>query len=142
MSLSDPTLFTAFLFGALSHMRVQALNGWIPQHMFASKQQRMLEVVEDRTIKMVSREIENPARATCDSIIFSVVCMAHSQRDERLTEVQSIPFTSPMQRLQWLDVYGSLPPNLVHVGGLIQMVKLRGGIDKIKLPGLASIISL
>ncbi|KAL4801975.1 hypothetical protein BDV18DRAFT_147951 [Aspergillus unguis] len=141
MSLSDQTLFTAFLYGSLSHMRVQALNGWIPRHMFSSKQQRMLENVEMETVKMVSREIQNPSRAICDAVIFSVICMAHSQMDERLTKLQNIPFTSPMQRLQWLDVYGSLPPNLVHVQGLVQMVKLRGGIDKIKLPGLASIIS-
>ncbi|KAI9372116.1 hypothetical protein BJX61DRAFT_553188 [Aspergillus egyptiacus] len=141
MSLSDPTLFTAFMFGALSHMRVQALNGWIPRHLFRARQQRLLQQVEMETIQMVSKEIDNPDRAVCDAIIFSVVCMAHNKADENLTGYKSSPFTAPMQRLQWLDVYGSLPPNLVHIGGLVQMIQLRGGIDKIRLPGLASIIS-
>ncbi|KAL4930488.1 uncharacterized protein BDV17DRAFT_280747 [Aspergillus undulatus] len=141
MSLSDPTLFTAFLFGSLSHMRVQALNGWIPKQLFHSKQQRLLERVEMETIKMVSREMDNPTRAVSDAIIWSVVCMAHNKADDNLPSFKSNPFTAPMQRLQWLDVYGSLPPNLVHIGGLIQMINLRGGIDKIQLPGLASVIS-
>ncbi|KAL4911838.1 hypothetical protein BDW62DRAFT_41826 [Aspergillus aurantiobrunneus] len=141
MSLSDPTLFTAFLYGSLSHMRVQAMNGWIPRHLFNSRQQRLLENVEMETIKLVSREMDNPSRAVCDSMIFSVVCMAHNKADDDLTGYQNTPFTAPMQGLQWLDVYGCLRPNLVHIGGLVQMVNLRGGIDKIQLPGLASIIS-
>ncbi|KAL2824804.1 hypothetical protein BDW59DRAFT_83005 [Aspergillus cavernicola] len=141
MSLSDPTLFTAFLYGSLSHMRVQALNGWIPQHLFRTRQQRMLEHVEMETIQLVSREMDNPSRAVCDAMIFSVVCMAHNKADDNLSGYQSSPFTAPMQRLQWLDVYGSLRTNLVHIGGLVQMINLRGGIDKIQLPGLSSVIS-
>ncbi|KAL4869708.1 hypothetical protein BDV12DRAFT_75037 [Aspergillus spectabilis] len=141
MSLSDPTLFTAFLYGSLSHMRVQALNGWIPRHLFRARQQRLLENVEMETIKLVSREMDNPSRAVCDAMIFSVVCMAHNKAEHDSTGFPTPPFTAPMQRLQWLDVYGSLRTNLVHIGGLVQMVHLRGGIDKIQLPGLASVIS-
>ncbi|KAL4878310.1 hypothetical protein BJY04DRAFT_114061 [Aspergillus karnatakaensis] len=142
MSLSDPTLFTAFLYGSLSHMRVQAQKGWIPHHLFGARQQRMLENVEMETIKMVSREIDNPSRAVCDAMIFSVVCMAHNKaEDEMTTGLPTTPFTAPMQRLQWLGVYGSLRTNMVHISGLVQMVNLRGGLDKIQLPGLASIIS-
>ncbi|KAL3479056.1 hypothetical protein BJX99DRAFT_222937 [Aspergillus californicus] len=141
MSLSDSTLSTAFLFGSLSHMRVQVLNGWIPRHLFQARQQRLLEQVELETIKLVSREMNDPSRAVCDAMIFCVVCMAHNKADENVAALNSSPFTAPMQRLQWLDVYGSLRPNLVHIGGLVQMVNLRGGIDKIQLPGLSSIIS-
>ncbi|KAL4994722.1 hypothetical protein BDV10DRAFT_145581 [Aspergillus recurvatus] len=141
MSLSDPTLYTAFLFGSLSHMRVQALNGWIPRRMFHARRHRMLESVEMETIRLVSREINNPSRAFCDAVIWSVVCMAHNKAEGDLTDHPPSPFTAPMQRLQWLGVYGSLRPNLVHIGGLIQMVNLRGGIDEIQLPGLAAVIS-
>ncbi|KAL2864951.1 uncharacterized protein BJX67DRAFT_389649 [Aspergillus lucknowensis] len=141
MSLSDTTLFTAFLYGSLSHMRVQALNGWIPRQIFRTRHQRLLEHVEMETIKLVSREMDDPTRAVCDAMIFSVVCMAHNKAEDDVTGLPRPPFTAPMQRLQWLDVYGSLRPNLVHIGGLIQMVNLRGGIDEIQLPGLASIIS-
>ncbi|PTU22136.1 hypothetical protein P175DRAFT_0523291 [Aspergillus ochraceoroseus IBT 24754] len=141
MSLSDPTLFTAFLYGSLSHRRVQSMKGWIPREGFRAKDQRLLELCEMETIKMVSREMNNPTRAVCDAMIFSVVCMAHNKSDDNIQWLQSTPFTAPMQRLQWLDIYGCLPPNMVHITGLVQMVNLRGGLEKIELPGLASIIS-
>lgn len=143
LSLTDPTLFTAFLFGSLSHQRVQWVNRWIPEGAFRARDQQLLQLCEFETIKMINREVQHPTRAVCDSVILSVICMAHNiaddndQRRHRLT-----PFTAPMRRLQWLDVYGSLPPNLVHIQGLVQMVKLRGGLDNITLPGLAPVLSL
>ncbi|CEL06808.1 hypothetical protein ASPCAL09980 [Aspergillus calidoustus] len=141
LGVSDPVLFTAFLFGSLSHMRVQALKGWIPRHIFRHRQQRLLEHAEMETVRLVSREMSNPSRAVCDAMIWSVVCMAHNKAEDDVNGLPDIPFTAPMQRLQWLDVYGCLRPNLIHIGGLIQMVNLRGGIEKIELPGLASVIS-
>ncbi|KAL4862080.1 hypothetical protein BDV12DRAFT_203388 [Aspergillus spectabilis] len=90
---------------------------------------------------MVSREMNDPSRSVCDSMIWSVVCLAHNQPDDNLSSVQKTPFTAWMSRLQWLDIYGSLKPNLMHIKGLIQMVNLRGGLDKIGLPGLAAVIS-
>ncbi|KAL2841699.1 hypothetical protein BJY01DRAFT_7823 [Aspergillus pseudoustus] len=141
LGVSDPVLFTAFLFGSLSHMRVQALKGWIPRHSFRPRQQRLLEHVEMETVRLVSREMSNLSRAICDAMIWSVVCMAHNKAEDDVTGLPDIPFTAPMRRLQWLDVYGCLRPNPIHIGGLIQMVNLRGGIEKIELPGLASVIS-
>ncbi|KAL4743001.1 hypothetical protein BDV11DRAFT_166664 [Aspergillus similis] len=103
LSLSDRTLYTAFLFGSLSHMRVQALNGWIPRHMFHARRQHMLDSAGMETVKLVSQEINNPSRAFCDAVIWSVICMAHNKAEDDLTEHPPPPFTAPMQRLQWLD---------------------------------------
>ncbi|KAF9895243.1 hypothetical protein FE257_000145 [Aspergillus nanangensis] len=142
LSLTEPTLFTAFLFGSLSHQRVQWVNRWIPEGAFVARDQQLLQICEMETIKMINREVQNPNRAVCDAVILSVMCMAHSvaeDNDHRRQRMTS--FTAPMRRLQWLDVYGSLPPNLVHIQGLIQMVNLRGGLDNISLPGLAPILS-
>ncbi|KAL5358860.1 hypothetical protein BJX96DRAFT_51632 [Aspergillus floccosus] len=138
LSLTDPTLFTAFLFGSLSHQRVQWVNRWIPEGAFRARDQQLLQLCELETIKMINREVQHPTRAVCDSVILSVMCMAHNVADDNdQRRHRTTPFTAPMRRLQWLDVYGSLPPNLVHIQGLIQMVNLRGGLDNITLPGLA-----
>ncbi|THC90615.1 hypothetical protein EYZ11_009930 [Aspergillus tanneri] len=143
LSLSEPTLFTAFLFGSLSHQRVQWLNRWIPEGSFRARDQQLLELCQFETIKMINREVRNPNRAVCDAVILSVVCLAHSIADDSDEQrLRKTPFNAPLRRLQWLDVYGSLPPNLIHVQGLVQMVRLRGGLENIKLPGLAPILSL
>lgn len=100
-------------------------------------------MVEIETIKLINEAVQDPARAASDAVLLSVLCMAHNTSNDSSQQRANVtPFTAPLQRLQWLDVYGSLPPNLVHVKGLIQMVMLRGGVEKIELPGLASIISL
>ncbi|PLB51540.1 hypothetical protein P170DRAFT_422549 [Aspergillus steynii IBT 23096] len=142
LSLNDPTLFTAFLFGSLSHQRVQWINGWIPEGAFRPRDQQLLQLCEFETIKMINHQVSIPGRAVCDAVILSVICMAHNVADEDDKRRQRrTPFHAPMRRLQWLDVYGSLPPNIIHVAGLVQMVKLRGGLEQITLPGLAPVLS-
>ncbi|RAL11920.1 uncharacterized protein BO97DRAFT_443623 [Aspergillus homomorphus CBS 101889] len=137
LALADPTLFTAFVFGSLSHKRVQWLKGTIPAHAFLPSEQQMLQLCETETIRNVTREVSDPTRAVCDAVILSVICMAHNVADNEHMKGQKLPFTAPMQRLQWLDIYSSLPPNLVHIKGLTQMVKMRGGLENLTLPGLA-----
>ncbi|PYH43611.1 uncharacterized protein BP01DRAFT_95096 [Aspergillus saccharolyticus JOP 1030-1] len=141
LSLADPTLFTAFVFGSLSHKRVQWLKGTIPAHAFLPSEQQMLQLCETETIRNVTREVSDPTRAMSDAIILSVICMAHNVANNEHIKGQKLPFTAPMQRLQWLDIYSSLPPNLVHIKGLIQMVNLRGGLENLTLPGLAPTLS-
>ena len=99
-------------------------------------------MVEIETIKLVNNAVQDPARAASDAVLLSVLCMAHNTAYNTQRQHPSTPFTAPLQHLQWLDVFGSLPPNLVHVQGLIQMVLLRGGVQNIELPGLPSILSL
>jgi hypothetical protein len=48
----------------------------------------------------------------------------------------------PMNALQGLDIYtGYIDTVPMHVAGLQRMLALRGGLDSIKFPGLAAMIS-
>ncbi|EHA25923.1 hypothetical protein ASPNIDRAFT_212853 [Aspergillus niger ATCC 1015] len=142
LALQDRTLFTAFVFGSLSHKRLRWLNGWISRESFLPEEQRILQWCELETIQNVTREVSNPSRAVCDSVILAVICMAHNVAEDHGRGIhRTLPFDAPLPRLQWLDVYGALPPNLVHIKGLVQMVRLRGGIENLTLPGLAATLS-
>lgn len=123
-------------------MRVQSERGRISTKWFEAREQRLLGSCYIRTISMINRELSTPSRALGDAVIWAVLCLAHNLSDDAVVPLQNTPFTAPMSRLQWLEVYGSLRPSLVHVEGLIQMVNLRGGLDQIELPGLAAVISL
>ena len=143
LSLSEPTLFTTFLYGSLSHQRVQWINRWIPEAAFSPRDQQLLHFCEMESIKLIQQDISQPDRAVQDAVILSVMCMAHNNADiNDARRHRRTPFTPPMQRLQWLDIYGSLPPNLIHTRGLAQLVQIRGGLKNIRLPGLAPILSL
>lgn len=143
LSLSDPALFTAFMFGSLCHQRVQWLKGWVPGSSFGPKEQRILQLCEMESIKLISQAVKDPTRAVSDAVLLSVICMAHHQAlEESPDQYRKTPFTPPFQRLQWLDVYGHLPPNMIHIHGLAQLLKMRGGLKNIKLHGLRSTICL
>lgn len=94
------------------------------------------------SIKEVNIAIQNPSRALSDAVILSVGSLANHCGDEFMWDmnIQS-PFQSPLQGLQWLDVYGCLLPNHVHLNGVAQLIKLREGPENVGLPGLALIIS-
>lgn len=97
---------------------------------------------EVEAISLINQAIQDPARALTDAVILSVLSLATNRVDNSVFGKESrTPFQPPLRNLQWLDVYGKLSPNPVHMKGLAQLVMLRGGLEKIELPGLAAIIS-
>ncbi|OQE35236.1 hypothetical protein PENCOP_c014G00474 [Penicillium coprophilum] len=142
LSMADPALFTAFMFGSLCHLRVQWQNNWVPGTVFGQREHRALQLCEMESIKLISQAVRDPDRAISDAVLLSVICMAHHQAEEKLVQRhRKTPFNPPFPRLQWIDVYGCLPPNMIHIKGLLQLVKLRGGLANIPTEGLAATIS-
>ncbi|KAJ5109661.1 Protein of unknown function DUF3468 [Penicillium argentinense] len=142
LSLSDPALFTAFMYGSLCHQRVQWLNQKIPSSKFGAKEQRVLQLCEMEAIKLINQAMNDPSRRVSDAVLLSVICMAHHQAgDDTFKRCLPTPFRAPLQNLQWLSVYGCLPPNMIHIQGLVQLIIMRGGLQNIKTNGLAATIS-
>ncbi|KAJ5853208.1 hypothetical protein N7534_005751 [Penicillium rubens] len=142
LSMADPALFTAFMFGALCHLRVQWQNNWVPGTVFGPRERRALQLCEMESIKLINQAVRDPSRAISDAVLLSVICMAHHQAEEKSAQQhRRTPFNPPFPRLQWIDVYGCLPPNMVHIKGLLQLIKLRGGLVNIPTEGLAATIS-
>jgi hypothetical protein len=143
LSMADPALFTAFMFGALCHLRVQWQNNWVPGTVFGPRERRALQLCEMESIKLINQAVRDPDRAISDAVLLSVICMAHHQAEEKSAQQhRRTPFNPPFPRLQWIDVYGCLPPNMIHIKGLLQLIKLRGGLANIPTEGLAATISL
>jgi hypothetical protein len=102
----------------------------------------MLKFLELESIKMVNAAIQNPSRALTDAVITSVGCLLNNCWDKLMLDGNPrSPFQSPLRGLQWLDIYGMLMPDPVHLSGLAQIIKLRGGLEQIKLPGISPILS-
>ncbi|CAG8910204.1 unnamed protein product [Penicillium egyptiacum] len=142
LSMADPALFTAFMFGALCHLRVQWQNNWVPGTVFGPRERRALQLCEMESIKQINQAVRDPNRAVSDAVLLSVICMAHHQAEEKSAQQhRRTPFNPPFPRLQWIDVYGCLPPNMIHIKGLLQLIKLRGGLANIPTEGLSATIS-
>ena len=138
----DPNLFTIFLFGALSHKRLHCLRKEKTGDIFRPPDKELLNFLELESIKRVNEAIQSPSRALTDAVITSVGCLLNNGWDGLMLDGNPrSPFQSPLRGLQWLDIYGMLMPDPVHLSGLAQIIKLRGGLEQIKLPGISPILS-
>ncbi|KAJ5574861.1 hypothetical protein N7450_008760 [Penicillium hetheringtonii] len=139
-SATHEALHSTLLFGSYSHRRTL----WLVKNRghFSNEDGKKLSLCEADAIVRVNRAIQSPSGAVTDCIILCVLCMATNKVDGPMWDQnQERIFQAPLTSLQWLDIYGRLSPHPVHQAGLVQLVRLRGGLEKIELPGLAAIIS-
>ncbi|KAL2797407.1 hypothetical protein BJX66DRAFT_297761 [Aspergillus keveii] len=140
-STIHPTLHSAMLYGSYSHRRTR----WVMkrQGQFNYEDMREMAVCEANVISRMNGILQDPLQAASDAVILTVLCLATNLYNGPSTdeETSSSPFYAPLRSLQWLDIYGRLSPHPVHQAGLLQLIALRGGLEKIELPGLAAVIS-
>jgi hypothetical protein len=94
------------------------------------------------SIKLLNKAIQDPTHAVTDTVIMSVLIMAYSTG--RVMEKKwnkSLPFQAPLQSLQWIHVLGAQEAHLAHVDGLSKLITLKGGLEKIKVPGVTGAAS-
>lgn len=130
------------MYGAASHMqmRLRIENSvYLPQ----TREEKLERIVcEAEAIKHLNKMVTDPKLAVCDETLMAVLCMAFNRVDYTRWQDNDIEFQVPLRSLQWLDVYGSLSLNDQHVKGLMALVNLRGGLQRIKMSGLAETLSL
>jgi hypothetical protein len=94
------------------------------------------------SIKLLNRAIQDPTYAVTDTVIMSVLIMAYSTGTVlEKKRNKSSPFQAPLQSLQWLHVLGAQEAHLTHVAGLRKLIALKGGVEKIKVPGVTGAAS-
>lgn len=137
LARSDPALFTSFMFASLCHRRMQWLNGSVPRNSFGPQLEQALAMCEVDSISLISQAMHDPSRMFSDAVLLSVICMAHhGAMGNTVNHSPKTRFNPPLQRLQWVDVYGNLAPNMTHIKGLLQLVFQRGGLRNIQTLGL------
>jgi hypothetical protein len=142
LSWHDATLFTILLFNALSHKRFYWLSRGKAGDMFRPQDTELLGFCELESIRMVNKAIQDPSRALSDVIILCVGSLANNSANQSVWDknIRS-PFQSPLRCLQWLNIFGGQLANPIHLTALTQLIRLRGGLENIELPGLAPILS-
>jgi hypothetical protein len=51
------------------------------------------------------------------------------------------PFSPTLKQMQWVDLYSSFMPDGTHITALMELSRLRGGLNMVSLPGLAVLLS-
>lgn len=129
---SNLALLYAMIFAEMIHTRVRNGN--------PSRSPWELEAGA-RAIRLISLEMRNPARARLDSSIWVVVILGFAGKVAPLRTGPKYPRQSFLKELQDLHIYCKMEIVLEHVLGLVRLVELIGGLQNVKTPGMAQIIS-
>jgi hypothetical protein len=141
--MRDATLFSALTFGALSHKQMNCCMAGDAKIEITPFEKQVLIFYEMESARMINKSLQSKPQTVTDTLILSALCMANNSANEvKLDHVQASPFTPPLRRLQWLDIYGRMSSSSAHQVGLLQLINLRGGLECVELPGLAAILSL
>ncbi|KIW63846.1 hypothetical protein PV04_08818 [Phialophora macrospora] len=145
MLLNDTVALHSLLFGALSHKRLNLLKG-AGTHVDLDLTSLELDMrrCEAESIALINKALRKDNVIT-DAMIVSVLCMAANAWDLTLERFLNEPAPPPifdplLKSLQWLDIYGLLSDHPIHAAGLVQLIKLRGGLHEIRTPGLAATV--
>ncbi|KAL3491478.1 hypothetical protein BJX62DRAFT_237082 [Aspergillus germanicus] len=140
-SMSNPMLFSALLFSSLTHKRMRSLVTRNQQLDSITSDDSLQSLCQQETIIRVNRALKQSASAIADATILSVLMMIESAEipQDRQWKAESV-FTPPLQGLQWLNIHGARMPNMQHQAGLCKLVRLKGGLQNIQIPGAASAI--
>lgn len=134
----SPVAMHALAFGSIVHKEVLRspridLNN--PVRLFHKVQ----------TMQILKEELKTPQRAPLDAIVLAILALSTNEIEtvaNNIREKPRAPFISPLSSVQWLDVYGSVSHVKEHTQGLRTVVACCGGIEQLKLQGLAEIVSL
>lgn len=130
---SNMALLYSMLFAEMIHARVKSGNSLRSPWEFE---------VGTRATQLISHEMRNPARARLDSSIWAVVLLGFSGKEAPLRTGPKYPRQSFLKELQDLHIYCKMEIVLEHVLGLVRLIELVGGLQNVKTPGMAQIISL
>lgn len=133
IALSSPALFHTWLHGAAVH--AQAIQGR------PLGESRDVQLSYFQAIEALNEAMHDPTKALADENILAVSGLASYAIDVTIDSNRKVPSQGPLKNLRGLDVYSALTTVPEHARGLATLVELKGGLDRIRTPGIASTIS-
>ncbi|KAJ8103419.1 hypothetical protein POJ06DRAFT_279217 [Lipomyces tetrasporus] len=138
MSISNPCVLHIFITGALTNSP-QGTLGDTPSDRIA------LDMFRSRAemVRSLSIAIKDPVEACKDINIFAIVALAKAGKFQKVEEMPlKTPKQGPLKSLQLLNWLALSEIDPIHFDGLSKLIELKGGLEKIEIPGLAALISI
>jgi hypothetical protein len=86
--------------------------------------------------------MRDPVEACKDINIFAISALSKGGQFKKMDVSLKTPKQGPLRSLQSINSFGLTESNPLHFDGLSKLMELKGGLGKIKMPGLAALISL
>jgi hypothetical protein len=92
-------------------------------------------------MREINESLSDPDVALRDEVILAIFILA-SHEVVNVPVGKESPFISPLRSAQWLNVYSTIMYVPEHVQAVIELVALRGGLENIRMYGLAEVIQV
>jgi hypothetical protein len=131
--LEQPMVFHALVFAGSIHLDFLRTSKIFPNSPQALSHK--LKVIQKL------REIMNdPEEAHRDEVILAILVLSSH---EAMIPIKpgGNPFNSPLKSAQWLNIYGNIIYVPEHMKAVLDLINMRGGLDRLELHGLAEVIA-
>ena len=132
--LRTPLLFHALVYAGSLHLDFLRWSKISPNSPLALSHKL-------KAIQKIREVISSGNEAARDEVILAILIIA-SNEVINVTEEKKKPFNSPLTKVQWLNIYGNIRPDLDHLKAVSALICLKGGIESLNLHGLAEIITM
>jgi hypothetical protein len=126
-----PVLFHALIFAAVMHRDFMRWGKIFPDSPCALSHKLAV-------IQRVKEAFSNGEDISRDEVILAILIL--SSHDLATVPRKREPFTPPLQSGSWLNIYGNTQQVPEHIQVVMSLVSLRGGVENLRLKGLAEII--
>ena len=133
-AVSEPGLFNALMFGQFTRDRVS-------KGPLCKQDSPELISCHSEAVREINKKFQNTSSACDDENILAVAILSYNG-NVIMESPPASPRQGPLQALQVLNIYGGAVETVsVHADGLAKMISIRGGLQNIKLAGLAARLS-
>jgi hypothetical protein len=125
-ALQTPLLFHALIYVGSNHLDFMRWSNIFPNAPEPLSHKLIV-------IQKLNQALSDPHQASRDEIILASDVFTSKKGN-------SSPFNSPLRSLRWLNMYGNYKPVPQHAKAVGDIITMRGGLETLKLYGLAEII--
>ena len=134
-AMASPLLFYSFVYATSYHYDFVHDN-----HGTSSPTALLRLSYKTQVIKLVNNMLDNLSSGIPDELIASILVLAF--QGPRVDSSESSRFQSPLATAQWINHHGSQMFEPEHAVALIQLVRLKGGLKEIRMPGIAETVAV
>jgi hypothetical protein len=132
-AMEHPLLFHALAFAGSIHLDFLHSAQIYPNK--ALSLSHKLAVIQE-----VNKCLNDTDVALRDEVILAILILA-SHEAMNISAGKENPFNSPLKSAQWLNIYSAITYVPEHMKAVLSLVELRGGLENIKMFGLAEVIA-
>jgi len=136
--MSSPASFYTIIFAGATHNAFSHTEGDIPKENITLRL-----AFKTQAIKALGKEITSLKGDPSDELLLAIITLGVHGSGETLKPAQAPKRPlSPLAKAQNFQYYGNMRWESAHIEAVRHMVKQKGGLHKIGLPGLANAIAL